>query len=194
MIQTVIVSGRNAINARITELATLRLKIFSEYPYLYDGSMESERPYLKCYIESPDSVIILAMEDDKIVGAVTGLPLACETSEFTKPFQDTGWQIDNIYYLGELLFYPEFRGNGLGSQLLTQMEHHVSTFKCFNRLTCATIVRPDMHPLKPKNHPPSDNFWIKHAFRKHPELIMSLPWQEINGKMESHELVFWVKN
>ena len=69
------------LNQYIDELAQLRMRVFHDFPYLYDGDAEYEARYLKTYIDAPDSVIVLAFDGDKIVGASTGLPLRHETDE-----------------------------------------------------------------------------------------------------------------
>ena len=56
-------------------VAQLRIRVFREFPYLYDGEWQYERDYLAAYAESPDSVVVLALEGDTVVGASTGLPL-----------------------------------------------------------------------------------------------------------------------
>ena len=60
------------------DLARLRIAVFREYPYLYDGDMAYEKYYIQQYVQSPGSVIVLAMDGDTIVGASTALPLADE--------------------------------------------------------------------------------------------------------------------
>ena len=69
----------------IPELAQLRIQVFRDFPYLYDGDLAYEERYLQTYIQASDSVIVLALDDDKVVGASTGIPLKYETDEVKKP-------------------------------------------------------------------------------------------------------------
>ena len=77
-----------ALNQYIDELAQLRMQVFRDFPYLYDGDLAYEARYLKTYIEAPDSVIVLAFDGDKVVGASTGVPLRHEMDEVKQPFLD----------------------------------------------------------------------------------------------------------
>ena len=53
---------QTAIIDDLDSLANLRLEIFREYPYLYDGRKEDELDYLKSYAEAPDACLILACD------------------------------------------------------------------------------------------------------------------------------------
>src|SRR5690606_22696777 len=72
----------------LEEVAGLRVAVFRDWPYLYEGDPAYEREYLKAYADSADSVVVLAFDGDKVVGASTGLPLADDSAEFQKPFLD----------------------------------------------------------------------------------------------------------
>jgi GNAT superfamily N-acetyltransferase len=183
-----------AVNAHLGELARLRLEIFREYPYLYDGEPEHELKYLRIYAEAPGGCAIVAVDGDGVVGAVTGVPFCHEIAEFTVPFAASTFPVAETYYVGELLFFPAYRGQGLGSRLFAMIEEHVRSLGNFRFLTCATVERAADHPLHPPGHVPIDLFCLKHGFTKHPELRTSIPWREIDGVERPHEMVFWVKN
>lgn len=91
--------GKEIENA-IEDLARLRLAVFREYPYLYDGDMEYEKRYLNTYIESEGAVLIVVKDADKIVGASTAIPLECETVECQKPFLEHQFPLRDIFYFG----------------------------------------------------------------------------------------------
>lgn len=55
------VSG-SAIQAWLPVLAQLRIRVFREFPYLYDGSVAYEEKYLHSYVAVPDSVMVLARD------------------------------------------------------------------------------------------------------------------------------------
>ncbi len=61
-----------AITNAVDDLATLRLEIFPEYPYLYQGGREDELTYLGSYAEAPDACVILACDGLTVIGAATG--------------------------------------------------------------------------------------------------------------------------
>ena len=49
-----------ALEKYISDLARLRIEVFRDFPYLYDGDLEYEENYLKTYINCPESTIVLA--------------------------------------------------------------------------------------------------------------------------------------
>jgi hypothetical protein len=55
-------------------VAALRIAVFREWPYLYDGDLDYEARYLATYAASAASLFVLAFEHDKVVGASTGIP------------------------------------------------------------------------------------------------------------------------
>ena len=51
----------NQIASHIDDLAQLRIEIFREFPYLYQGDEDYERHYLQTYIQSPRSICTLGL-------------------------------------------------------------------------------------------------------------------------------------
>ena len=49
-------------------VAQLRIAVFREFPYLYEGDAEYERRYLAAYVRSPDSVCVLACDGEAVIG------------------------------------------------------------------------------------------------------------------------------
>jgi len=47
-----------AIGAHVGDIAALRIAVFREWPYLYDGDVDYEASYLSTYMRSPDSVVV----------------------------------------------------------------------------------------------------------------------------------------
>ena len=69
----------------IDAIAELRINVFREYPYLYDGDKVYENKYLAKFLAAEDSLIAIAFHGDKVVGALTGLPLSLEDQGITHP-------------------------------------------------------------------------------------------------------------
>ena len=65
-----------AVEPWLDELAELRIEVFRDFPYLYEGNREYERRYLDRYAQSDRSVFVLALEFNRLVGAATALPLS----------------------------------------------------------------------------------------------------------------------
>ncbi len=93
------------IKPYVMDLARLRIDIFRDYPYLYEGSLDYEERYLIPYLRSPDTVMVLAMDGDRVVGAASGMPLEIETAEVKRPFLQAGIPVDEVFYFGESLLY-----------------------------------------------------------------------------------------
>ena len=67
-----------SITSHLDSLASLRLDIFEEYPYLYSGRRENEYAYLGEYASKPEACVVLAEEGESLIGAATGMPLRDE--------------------------------------------------------------------------------------------------------------------
>ena len=65
----------DALADALPDVARLRIDVFRDWPYLYDGDADYERDYLRAY-QSPGAVVVAAMDGDRIVGAATGAPPA----------------------------------------------------------------------------------------------------------------------
>lgn len=105
-------------------VARLRIAVFREWPYLYQGDLDYERGYLAAYAQSPCSVFVLAREGDAVVGASTGLPLLDDGAAFRKPFEQAGADPSKLFYFGESVLLPEYRGRGVGHAFFTAREAH----------------------------------------------------------------------
>ena len=175
-------------------LAELRILIFKDFPYLYEGSFEYEKKYLSRYLKSEKSAVIAYFDQDQIVGAATVLPLASEDSAIQKPFIDHQVDLENHYYFGESLLRKEYRGQGIGHLFFDEREKHaLQDSKCQWTTFCA-VDRPQNHPLRPPQYQPLDLFWQKRGYTKQHHLKTQLSWQDLNEKIETPKtLTFWTK-
>lgn len=183
----------SAVDDCLNDIASLRIDIFREFPYLYDGRRKDELHYLKLYSVTPDSFVIIVKEGEKVAGAATGMPLWHEATELVEPFSGTSYPVDEIFYVGELLFYPEHRNHGMGMQVVRMVEEQVRSYSTYRYLTCATVVRPDNHPLRPADYIPIDRFLAHTGFNLLPGITTSFTWLETDGVRRSHPMNFWIK-
>lgn len=183
----------SAVTAQLEALATLRLDIFEEFPYLYRGRREDELVYLAGYAEQPQSCVILAEDAGAVIGAATGMPLAREGADLRDPFAATAYSLDTLYYVGELLFRPAYRNLGLGRRLLARMERHVRDLGGFRRLVCATVERPADHPRRPQGFIPIERFLARTCFARLDGVVTHFAWLEVDGVKRDHVMQFWVK-
>lgn len=174
-------------------LARLRITVFREWPYLYQGSMDYERDYLKTYAACPDSIVALALHGDSVVGASTAVPLAQADADFQAAFTNSIYDIDSIFYLGESVLLPEYRGQGLGHRFFEAREAQARAFGSRYAAFCA-VDREVEDPRQPASYRPLDAFWQKRGYVKHPEIAAIFDWREIGQALQSsHRLSFWIK-
>ncbi|KGM06106.1 putative acetyltransferase [Methylophaga thiooxydans] len=182
------------LNHFIPELAQLRIQVFRDWPYLYDGDLAYEEKYLQTYIEAPDSVIVLAFDGDKVVGASTGIPLQHETDEVKAPFIAAGYDVSKIFYCGESVLLSEYRGQGAGVAFFDHREAHAEAIGEFNYSCFCGVQRPAEHPRRPPDYVPLDDFWRKRGYEKYPELNTTFSWKELDEHDESPKpMTFWMK-
>ncbi len=181
------------LEPHLDALGALRIAVFREYPYLYDGSLEYERDYLRVYLRSAGSLIVLAFDGDRVVGATTCLPMLDEGPEFQAAFAKAGYDLATICYFGESILLPQYRGHGVGKEFFARREAHVRELGSKFSTFCA-VDRAVDHPLRPAGYRPLDDFWRSQGYVKHPELQATFVWKEIGEETESHKtLTFWVK-
>lgn len=172
-----------AILPRLPDVARLRIRVFREFPYLYDGSEDYEREYLECYTSSPRSVCVLALDDGEVVGASTGLPLEEADEAFRRPFAEAGIDERSVFYFGESVLDRAYRGQGIGHRFFDEREAHAVALGYTLSAFCA-VERPEGHPLKPADHRSNEAFWTKRGYVLRPELRARLSWKQVDSSDE----------
>ncbi len=179
----------------ILELARLRIEVFRDFPYLYDGTLEYENKYLQTYIDHPESVIVLAFDEDKIVGASTAIPMKYETYELKRPFIEQGYDLNEVFYCSESVLNKAYRGLGLGVRFFEEREAHAEELGGFKHITFCCVERPADHPRRPADYAPLDKFWNKRGYFKHPELKTTYLWKDLDDEDETEKpMTFWLKH
>lgn len=192
MLHLLTVQGKQ-IEPYLDALGALRITVFRDYPYLYDGSLDYERDYLKVYLEAERSLAVLALHGDAVVGATTCMPMADEGPEFQEAFVKAGHDISRICYLGESILLSQYRGRGLGRQFFKHRENHARSLGLGLTTFCA-VDRPRDHPLRPEGYRPLDDFWISLGYQKQPGMQATFHWKEVHEAAESAKtLTFWTK-
>lgn len=179
------------LHSRLEDLAGLRLTIFREYPYLYDGTLEDELSYVSHYAEQ--GMVLIALDGNTVAAAVTGMPLDLESEPFQQPFRAADRDPGQYFYIGELLLLPAYRGNGLGSHLLGLIEQEITNTSRYTHVCCATVIRPDNHPLRPGDFFPIEPFCRRHGYHLLENVSIRIPWQQIDGTKPLNTLRFWAK-
>lgn len=181
-----------AIAEQLDALASLRLEIFAEYPYLYCGQRDAELGYLSSYAEQTDGCVLIAVQSGRVIGAATGMPLRYEAPSLRDPVAVTSWPINTIYYIGEILFLPAFRAGGLGQRVLSEFESYIRTLG-YSKMVCVTVERSIDHPLRPSNAIPIERFLARTGFLRLDGMTTCFPWLEVDGVRRDHTMQFWLK-
>lgn len=178
-----------------TEVARLRIAVFRAFPYLYDGDVGYEERYLETYAQSPDSLWVLALDGETVVGASTGLPLADEDDAFKRPFVERGVDPRRVFYFGESVLLPNYRGLGLGHRFFDAREAHARGLGRFDWTAFAAVDRDASDPRRPHGHRDNDAFWSKRGYVRQPGMGFRLSWREIGERSESEKpLTYWLRS
>lgn len=183
----------SAIEAAIPALAALRIAVFAEWPYLYDGDIAYEEEYLREFAAAPDAVLVAAMDGDRMVGAATASPMSAQKQAFRRPFKDRGLVTQDMFYFGESVLLPEYRGQGIGHAFFDHREAQAR--KCGAGTACfAAVVRPLDHPDEPPDYRPLDTFWQARGYRKVPGLETGLAWKDHRDAGETEKTMqYWMR-
>ncbi len=179
----------------LDQAARLRIAVFREWPYLYDGDEAYERHYLATYAESPGAALIAAIAPgDQVVGISTCQPMTEAAAPVRAPFEARGLDPRRFCYFGESVLLPEWRGHGAGVRFFQEREAHArDTLGLDYAAFCAVLRDPD-DPRRPKDYVPLDGFWRRRGYTPYPDLRCVLSWREIGQAEETpHELSFWIK-
>lgn len=177
-------------------LAKLRIEIFRDFPYLYDGSLEYEANYLQNY-QHKDAIVVAiydeSLPDIPLIGAATGSPMDLYASEFATPFIAQGYDINEIFYCGESVLKKAYRGQGVGHVFFDEREKKAKQLNkkwiCF-----CSVIRQNDHPLKPNNYQPLDEFWHKRGYNRFDGMTAKFTWKDIDDKESTEKtLQFWIK-
>ena len=176
------------------DLAALRIAVFRDFPYLYEGNIAYEKEYLQTYANSERSFLFAVYDGSKMVGATTCIPLTDETAEVQAPFLQAGIPLDRVFYFGESILLPSYRGLGLGHRFFDEREAHARHFGSYSMTCFCAVDRPIDHVLRPQNYQPLDTFWSKRGYSKRTDLQSNFEWLDIGTEQPStKKMIYWVK-
>lgn len=177
----------------VPDIARLRIGIFREWPYLYAGEEGYQRNYLSAYIGSPRALAVLAWHGAHMVGAATGLPMADEVEELRHPFTQAGRDPREMFYFGESILLPEFRGQGIGVRFFTEREEHARGLG-YRYVTFCAVERSPADPRAPAGYMPLDEFWRKRGYER-TDITTTFTWKEVGEGVETPKAMrFWIKD
>ena len=184
----------SALAAAVPELARLRMMVFRDWPYLYDGTLDYEQEYLATFSSATGAVLVAAYDAGAMVGAATAAPLLESAEEFAAPFRAHGDDPAQIFYFGESVLLKAHRGKSLGHLFFDHREAHARSFGRFTLAAFCAVQRPADHPLRPQDYVPLDAFWRKRGFEKVDGLTTSFSWKDVDEPEETAKpMQFWLK-
>ncbi len=181
-----------SIKRVINDLARLRVEVFRDYPYLYDGTPDYEESYLRDFVKMRDCVVVAAMDAEKVVGCSTGSALKDQPAEFALPVANAGYNLDEVFYFGESVLDKTFRGRGIGHVFFDRRETHAIN-RGYSVAIFAAVIPLQNHFMKPVNYEPLDAFWKIRGYRKIEGLTTMFKWKEVglDGELP-HPMQFWM--
>lgn len=174
-------------------LASLRIRVFRAYPYLYDGDEAYEAWYLEDFARAEGAVVVAALDGDALIGAATASPMRAQKGAFKNPIAQAGLVPDEMFYFGESVLLPEYRGHGIGHKFFDAREA-AARAQGFGRTGFYGVVRPVDHPQKPEGYSPLNTFWNKRGYAPLQAAVATFPWKEVGQTDETdHAMQFWTR-
>lgn len=183
-----------ALERALPGLARLRIEVFRDFPYLYDGSLAYEERYLRTYAETPGSVIVGAFAGERLIGAATALPMRGEPENVTGPLRAAGHAIERLFYFGESVLEKAWRGRGIGVRFFAEREAWARRAGDFSHAVFCAVIRPPDHPRRPPGYVPLDDFWRRRGYAPIPGLTCSFVWRDLDEPHETAKpMAYWIK-
>lgn len=195
------VHGRDGLKVRVLApreiedalpaLRRLRAELFGQWPYLYEPQDRFERGYLRAFARTEGAVLAVALDGDRIVGVATASPLLAQEPDVITPLATAGWDVRSIFYFGESLLLPDYRGQGVGHIFFDLRERQALAAGARHAIF-GSVIRPDDHPRRPVHYSPLDPFWRGRGYRPLDKIDCNLLWQDIGATAETpHPMRLW---
>jgi GNAT superfamily N-acetyltransferase len=183
-----------ALAEAIPAVAALRIAVFREWPYLYDGDLAYEERYLQPYRDNAQTVLVGAFDGRRLVGAATGMPLLAHDDDFAAAFDGSSLDLEQVFYCAESVLLPAYRGQGVGHAYFDHRE--AAARKMRYRYSCFCAVRrPVDHPARPAGYRPLDPFWRARGYRPLPGVEARFSWKDIGAPSETTKsMQFWIRD
>ncbi|MBU6357131.1 MAG: GNAT family N-acetyltransferase [Rhodospirillales bacterium] len=168
--------------------------MFRAWPYLYEGNEAYERDYVATYAASERAAIVIARDGDAIVGASTCLPLTDEDGAMQAPFRAAGIDPASVFYFGESVLLPAYRGRGVGVAFFREREAHARAVSDAAQAAFCAVIRDNADPRRPTDATTLDVFWRKRGYAPVSGLVCRMRWREIGAAHEvENRLQVWMK-
>jgi GNAT superfamily N-acetyltransferase len=183
-----------ALHPLLPDLARLRIVVFREWPYLYEGDEAYERRYLGAYAEAPGAAVVVCRDGNAVVGAATCGPMTQGHIQVRAAFVAAGLDPTAFCYFGESVLLAAYRGRGAGVRFFVEREAHARSLRLRHTAFCG-VVRDAADSRRPAGYVPLDAFWRKRGYTARPDIVVRFAWKEIGAAEETaHDLSCWTKD
>jgi GNAT superfamily N-acetyltransferase len=181
------------LDSALDDVARLRIAVFYDWPYLYNGDLDYERRYLATYRESEQAILVGAFDGARLVGAATGTPMEDHADDFAAALDGRGMELTDIFYCAESVLLPAYRGRGAGHRFFDAREDHAR--RLGRRWSVfASVIRPADHPARPADYRPLDGFWQKRGYTKLDGAVAQFSWRDLRDAHETTKpLQIWFR-
>ena len=182
------------LSRHLEDVAHLRMAVFRDWPYLYEGTFDYEHRYLQSYRDSAGAILVGAFDGDRLVGAATGTPMEDHADDFARAFDGTGLALTEIFYCAESVLLPAYRGRGIGHAFFDAREDHARALGRKFAAFCG-VVRPADHPARPADYTPLDPFWRKRGYAPMAGVLAEFSWTDVGDEAQTAKpMQFWSKS
>jgi GNAT superfamily N-acetyltransferase len=174
-------------------LARLRITVFRDFPYLYDGDEAYESAYLADFAASEGAVIVVARDGAGIVGAATAAPLGTQDAAWQHPLVAAGFDLARTFYFGESVLLDGYRGRGIGHAFFDHREAQARAHDASHAAFCS-VIRAEGHPARPEGYRPLDAFWRGRGYAPLAGVTATFDWKTVgSAEEEPHQLQYWTR-
>lgn len=182
-----------ALEAALDDVAALRIAVFRDWPYLYDGTLDYERQYLATYRDNPGALLVGAFHEGRLIGASTSTRMEDHAEAFAAPLRQIEVPVTSILYGAESVLLPPYRGIGMGHRFIDVREDHARALGR-SHVAFASVTRPADHPLRPSDARTNDAFWRGRGYAPLPGVEALFSWRDVGDAEESEKpLQFWMR-
>jgi len=183
-----------ALDEALEDVARLRIAVFADWPYLYDGDLAYEAQYLQMFSGSGRAVVIGAYDGDWLIGAATAAPLADHADDFAAACAGSDLDLHRICYCAESVLLPRYRGRGLGHKFFDHRESFAAEHG-YEQVAFCSVVRPENHPARPDKYRSLEPFWRGRGYAPLPGVVAQFAWKDHGQTSETAKpLQFWMKS